>query len=120
MRGANKQILDEAERSLHDALCVLSQTVNHSKVVYGGGSAEMLMAKAVDDLAKTIPGKQSLAVEGFARALRAIPAIVADNAGFDATELISEMRAAHQKGDKEAGIDIQNGTVGNVSCWVFL
>ncbi|GJD12329.1 T-complex protein 1 subunit beta [Galdieria sulphuraria] len=115
LRGANKQILDEAERSLHDALCVLSQTVNHSKVVYGGGSAEMLMAKAVDEVAKTIPGKQSLAVEGFARALRAIPTIVADNAGFDATELISEMRAAHQKGEKEAGIDIQNGILGNMA-----
>lgn len=115
LRGANKQILDEAERSLHDALCVLSQTVNNSKVVYGGGSAEMLMAKAVDEVAKTIPGKQSLAVEAFARALRAIPAIVADNAGLDATQLVSEMRAAHQKGEKEAGIDIHNGTVGNMA-----
>lgn len=57
LRGANEQLLDEAERSLHDALCVLSQTARETKTVLGGGCSEALMANAVDDLAKTVAGE---------------------------------------------------------------
>lgn len=56
-------MLDEAERSLHDALCVLSQTVNDSRVLLGGGWPEMVMAKAVDDLARKTSGKKSHAID---------------------------------------------------------
>ena len=72
IRGATKQILDEAERSLHDALCVLSRTVKETKVVYGGGCSEMLMANAVQKLALTNPGKEAMAMESFAKALRQV------------------------------------------------
>ena len=72
LRGATQQILDEAERSLHDALCVLSQTVKETKVVYGGGSSEMLMANAVNELANQTPGKEAMAMESFAHALRQV------------------------------------------------
>jgi T-complex protein 1 subunit beta len=72
LRGATRQILDEAERSLHDALCVLSQTVKETKTVLGGGCSEMLMAKAVEQLAAVTPGKKALAMESFARALRQV------------------------------------------------
>ena len=58
LRGASSHILDEAERSLHDALCVLQQTVKESRIVYGGGCSEMLMAKAVEELAVKTPGKK--------------------------------------------------------------
>lgn len=114
LRGANMQLLDEAERSLHDALCVLSQTVKETRTVLGGGCAETLMAHAVDDLARNTPGKQSIAIEGFAHALRALPGIIADNAGYDAAELVSKLRAAHAAGDSTAGLDIDRGTVGNM------
>jgi T-complex protein 1 subunit beta len=70
LRGATSQLLDEAERSLHDALCVLSQTVKEPRTVLGGGCSEMLMAKAVDEAAAATPGKKSIAMEAFARALR--------------------------------------------------
>lgn len=70
LRGATTQLLAEAERSLHDALCVLSQTVKETATVLGGGCSEMLMSKAVDELAATTPGKKSLAIEAFARSLR--------------------------------------------------
>ena len=76
LRGATQQILDEAERSLHDALCVLSQTVKDTKVVYGGGSSEMLMANAVNELANQTPGKEAMAMESFAHALRQVITIV--------------------------------------------
>lgn len=111
LRGATQQILDEAERSLHDALCVLSQVVKDSRVVFGGGSSEMLMASAVSKLAESTPGKESLAMEGFARALRQIPTIIADNAGFDSAQLVSELRAAHSEGKKTAGINMTEGCV---------
>lgn len=94
LRGATKQILDEAERSLHDALCVLSQTTAEPRIVFGGGTcqhhsyawgatmtqlrscptgcAEMAMSNAVDKLAAATPGKDSVAIESFARALRQV------------------------------------------------
>eukprot|EP00069_Balaena_mysticetus_P012757 bmy_07966T0 len=72
LRGATQQILDEAERSLHDALCVLAQTVKDSRTVYGGGCSEMLMAHAVTQLASRTPGKEAVAMESYAKALRMI------------------------------------------------
>jgi len=62
--------LDEAERSLHDAICVLTAAVKNHKTIYGGGNAEMRMALAVSHLAESTEGKQSLAIEAFSRALR--------------------------------------------------
>lgn len=81
IRGANTHVVDEAHRSLHDALCVLSQTVKSTSVLPGGGATEMLMAQAVDEASKTVSGKQVLAMEAYARALRAMPMHIADNAG---------------------------------------
>ena len=65
-------MVEEAERSLHDALSVLSQTVKETRVTLGGGCAEMLMSNKVDEAARTVRGKKALAVEGFARALRQV------------------------------------------------
>lgn len=114
LRGASSHILDEAERSLHDALCVLSQTVAEPRITLGGGCAEMLMANAVDELVKTVPGKEALAVEAFARALRALPSVLADNAGFDSVELVAQLRAAHHNGFSTAGFDMTNGKVADM------
>merc|ERR1712168_1104512 len=69
LRGATQQILDEADRSLHDALCVLTQTVKETRTVYGGGCSEVLMAGKVMDLAVATEGKEALAIEAFANAL---------------------------------------------------
>lgn len=114
LRGATSALLDEAERSIHDALCVLSQTVKETRIVYGGGASEMLMAKAVEEEAQKTLGKKALAVEAFARALRQLPAIIADNAGYDSSELVAQLRASHFKGNSFAGLDMENGTVGNM------
>merc|ERR1712054_244553 len=70
LRGASTHILDEAERSLHDALAVLYQTVQETRVVYGGGSMEMAMAAHILETAKTVEGKEGAAVEQFAKALQ--------------------------------------------------
>lgn len=114
LRGATQQLLDEAERSLHDAFCVLSQTVREPKTVLGGGCAEMLMAKAVDELVPHVQGKKALAVEAFGRALRQLPTILADNGGYDSAELVACLRALHAQGNATAGLDMYNGRVADM------
>ncbi|KAJ3102621.1 T-complex protein 1 subunit beta [Phlyctochytrium planicorne] len=115
LRGATNQLLDEAERSLHDALCVLSQTVAEPRTVLGGGCSEMLMAKAVDEVAAKTPGKKAIAVESFAKALRQLPTILADNAGYDSSDLVSRLKAAHNEGKKFYGLDMYNGDVADMT-----
>jgi T-complex protein 1 subunit beta len=116
LRGATQQLLDEAERSLHDALCVLSQTVREPRTVLGGGCSEMLMAAAVEALLPQVHGKKALAVEAFARALRQLPTILADNGGYDSSDLVSRLRALHaQGGSSSAGLDMYNGKVADMA-----
>ncbi|XP_022909979.1 T-complex protein 1 subunit beta [Onthophagus taurus] len=114
IRGATQQIIDEADRSLHDALCVLAATVKESRIVYGGGSSEMLMAVAVYEAAAKTPGKESVAMEAFARALQQLPTIIADNAGYDSAQLVSELRAAHALGKRTFGLNMDKGVVGDM------
>jgi len=114
LRGATRQILDEAERSLHDALCVLTQTVKETRTVLGGGCSEMLMADAVQKQAMKTAGKESVAMEAYARALRTLPTAVADNAGFDSSGLVAQMRADHAQGQNTRGLDMERGVVGDM------
>jgi len=119
LRGASSHVLDEAERSLHDALCVLQQAVLDSRVIPGGGYPEIQMSQVVEDEARKTPGKQSLAMEGFAAALRNIPAIICDNAGMDSAEIVAELRAEHAKALSEGravfhGVDVVAGTTGDM------
>lgn len=111
LRGATEQVLDEAERSLHDALSVLSQTTRETSTVLGGGCSEMIMSKAVDQIAANETGKKSLAIEAYARALRQLPTILADNAGFDSLELVSKLRSAIYNGMSSSGLDLNNGMI---------
>lgn len=106
IRGATQQILDEAERSLHDALCVLTSTVKNSKIVYGGGCSEMVMSCAVMKVAAATPGKEAVAMESFARALQQLPTVIADNGGYDSAQLVSELRAAHNSGAFTMGLGL--------------
>lgn len=113
LRGASKHILDEAERSLHDALAVLYQTVcNETRCVYGGGNTEVAMAKAIMERAAKEEGKHAVAVEAFAKALTQIPLIIAENAGLDSQDLLGRLKAEHAKGKGDSGLNV-NG-VGSV------
>lgn len=114
LRGATEHVLDEAERSLHDALSVLSQTTRDTKTCLGGGCSEMIMSKAVEQIAANVVGKKSLAIESFARALRQLPTILADNAGFDSSELVTKLRSAIYNGMTTSGLDLNNGTVADM------
>ncbi|KAL7565475.1 hypothetical protein ACA910_012214 [Epithemia clementina (nom. ined.)] len=121
LRGASSHVLDEAERSLHDALAILVSTVKDPRTVYGGGCTEITMSTAVEKAATETPGKKALAMEAYARALRQLPAIVADNGGYDAAELVTQLRAMHSaaasQGKAEfcsAGLDMAKGTTGDM------
>merc|ERR1711998_713043 len=115
IRGANTHVVDEAHRSLHDALCVLSQTVKSTSVLPGGGATEMLMAQAVEEASKTVSGKQVLAMEAYARALRAMPMHIADNAGYDSADLVSGLRAKHYEGHHTWGLEMNTGTLADMN-----
>lgn len=114
LRGATQQILDEAERSLHDALCVMSQTVKETRTVFGGGASEMLMANAVSQLAARTPGKEAVAMESFAKALRLLPTTIADNGGYDSADLIAKLRAAHTDNKLRYGLDMEKGEIADM------
>jgi len=115
LRGASSHILDEAERSLHDALAVLYQTVQETRVVYGGGAMECAMAQAIQDKMASVEGKESLAMEAFAKALQTIPAIMADNGGYDSAELLGGLRAAHARGQSSHGLNFNTATVSDMA-----
>merc|ERR1712050_704713 len=98
LRGASTHILDEAERSLHDALAVLFQTVTETRVVYGGGAMECAMAQSILDGMASVEGKESLAMEQFAKALQTLPAIMADN-GVMTAQSSWELSVPHMPGE---------------------
>jgi len=110
LRGATHQILDEAERALHDVLCVLTQTIKNTKTVLGGGCSEMHMANFVRKLASETEGKEAFAIDAFANALQQIPTIIADNGGYDSNQIIAQLRAKHTN-ESTFGLDMENGGI---------
>ena len=114
LRGSGSHILDEAERSLHDALCVLVAAVKSHKVVYGGGNSEIRMSLAVEELGRGIKGKQALAIQSYANALRQLPTIITDNAGFDSAEIVQNLRSEIHNGNLSAGLNMWKGQVDNM------
>lgn len=114
LRGSSLHILDEAERSMHDALCVLIKTIQNKRVILGGGNSEITMANEVEDLAKTIKGKQAIAINAFATALKRIPGIIADNGGYDSSEIVQNLSYEIRNGNQNAGLNMTNGTIGDM------
>ena len=111
IRGGTERIVDEAERSLHDALCVARDVIEEPKVVAGGGAPELEVARALREYADSLPGREQLAITRFADAFEAVPTTLAENAGLDPIDIISELRARHEKGEVWAGIEVHDGKV---------
>jgi len=111
IRGADKRFLEEAERSVHDALCVVRDVVQVPKIVAGGGAPEMEVAKALRDFAETLPGREQLAVRSFGEAIEIVPLTLGENAGLDPIDLLLELRSRHEKGEKWAGVDVLEGKI---------
>merc|ERR1712083_870981 len=92
--------------------CVMMSTVKETKTTYGGGCSEMLMANAVSEVAASTPGKEAMAMEAFATALRQLPAIIAENGGYDSAQLVSELKAYHAQGKRSFGLNMYQGKTG--------
>ncbi|MEM2130154.1 MAG: thermosome subunit beta [Candidatus Bathyarchaeia archaeon] len=111
IRGGTERVVDEAERSIHDALCVVRDVVQEPKIVIGGGAPEVEVAKALREFAETLPGREQLAVQSYAEAVEVVPTTLGENAGLDPIDIISDLRAYHEKGQKWAGVDVFEGKV---------
>jgi archaeal chaperonin len=111
IRGADKRFVDEAERSVHDALCVVRDVVQEPKIVAGGGAPEMEVAGALRGYAETLPGREQLAVRSFGEAMEIVPLSLGENAGLDPVDLLVELRTRHEKGEKWAGVDVLGGKI---------
>jgi len=112
LRGGTEHVVDEAERSLHDALCVVRNALEDGKVVYGGGAPEAEVAKHLRDYASSVGGREQLAIEAFAEAVETIPLTLAENAGLDPIDIMVELRAKHNEEDGVYhGVDIFTGKV---------
>jgi len=109
IRGGTQRIVDEAERSIHDALCVVKDVVEEPKIVAGGGAPELEVSRNLKKYAETLPGREQLAVRGYAEALEVVPITLTENAGLDPIDILSELRARHEKGEVWAGIEVNNG-----------
>ncbi|MFX1371528.1 MAG: thermosome subunit beta [Promethearchaeota archaeon] len=113
IRGGTELIVDEVERALHDALCVVRDVVEDEKLVGGGGAPEVETAIQLRKYASSLGGREQLAVEIFADSLDIIPKTLAENAGLDQIDTLMKLRAAHQQGQKFAGHDLDTGDVVN-------
>ncbi|KAL2755589.1 hypothetical protein ACRALDRAFT_1043291 [Sodiomyces alcalophilus JCM 7366] len=103
IRGSNKMIIDEAKRSLHDALCVVRNLVRDNRVVYGGGATEIACSMAVEDEARKTPGLEQYAMRAFAEALDAIPMALAENSGLNPISTLAEVKSQQAKSPEIRG-----------------
>jgi thermosome len=111
IRGGTERFVDEAERSVHDALCVVRDVVQEPKILAGAGSSEMEISRALRDYAETLPGREQLAVQNFGEAIEIVPLTLGENAGLNPIDILSELRACHEKGEKWAGVDVFTGKI---------
>jgi thermosome len=111
IRGGTELIVDEVDRAIHDALCVVRDVVEDQKIVGGGGAPELETAIQLRKFASTLGGREQLAVEVFADSLDIIPKTLAENAGLDQIDVLMKLRASHQAGNKFAGHDLDTGDV---------
>lgn len=113
VRGGNQMIVDEAQRSLHDAMCVVRNLVIDNRVVYGGGSTELACTTAISKAANEDPTVEQYAMRGFCDALESVPLALAENSGFSPVQALSEVKAAQLKtGNPYLGVDcLQKGTM---------
>src|SRR3989454_1545411 len=114
VRGGSERLVDEAERSIHDALCVVRDVVRDPRIVGGGGAPEAELAMRLQDYSQKLSGKEQLAVIAFADALETVPMALAENAGLDPIDIMVQLRSAHEKGQLWAGVDVDEGKVADM------
>jgi len=119
LRGANDYMLDEMERSVHDALCVVRRVLESKSLVVGGGSVEVALNVYLESFAMSLASREQLSVAEFANALLVIPKTLASNAAKDSTQLVAKLRSFHYASQRDkdrqqlkwAGMDLENGVI---------
>ena len=111
VRGGTEHVVAEIKRALDDAVGVLSAAIQVGKVVAGGGAVEVELSKALNKFANSLSGKEQLAVQAFATSMEVIPITLAESAGLDPIDKMAELKAAHDKGQKWAGINVFTGKI---------
>jgi thermosome len=109
LRGGTKDILEELERSMDDAIGVLRDIVEEPAILPGGGAVEMEVSRRLNAFARTVKGREQLAIVGYAKALECVPKVLAQNSGLEPLDAILALRVAHEKGRAEYGIDLRTG-----------
>ena len=111
IRGGTEHVVDEVDRSLHDTLRVLGSIIEDGKAVAGGGAVETELALTLRDYSASLKGREQLAVEKFAEAMEIIPRTLAENSGLDPIDKLVALKAAHERGEKNAGLDVYTGKI---------
>ena len=114
LRGGSQRVVDEVERSVHDALMVVKDVIVNPLIVAGGGAPETYAATKLRNWSKSLEGREQLAAEKFADALEAIPLALAESAGMDPIDTLTALRARQLKGEKWTGIDVMKGKIANM------
>lgn len=114
VRGSNQLVLEEAERSLHDALCVVRALVKKRFLVPGGASVEMEVSQKLQAYSRDIYGNDSYCVRHFGEALELVPYTLAENAGLDPIGFVTELRNRHIQGNKFDGLNIKRNKIMNM------
>jgi len=114
IRGGSQRVVDEADRSLHDALMVVKDVIEKPAVVAGGGAPEEYLASSLKDWAERFEGREQLAIKKYAEALEIIPLTIAENAGMDPINTMVTLRAKQSQGKKWTGIDARNTRVADM------
>ncbi len=114
LRGGSQRVVDEVERSIHDALMVVKDVIENPLIVAGGGAPETYAATKLRAWAKTLEGREQLAAEKFADALETIPLTLSENAGMDPIDTLTTLRSRQVKGEKWTGIDVMKAKISNM------
>ena len=114
IRGGSQRVVDEADRSIHDALMVVKDVVEKPSIVAGGGSPEAYLATELNEWSGSADGREQLAMKQYAEALESIPLTIAENAGMDPIDALITLRANQTAGKQTAGINAKEGKIGNM------
>lgn len=114
LRGGSQRVVDEVERSVHDAIMVVRDVMELPSIVAGGGAPETYVATKLRSWSKSLEGREQLAVEKFAESLESIPLTLSENAGMDPIDTLASLRSRQIKGEKYTGIDVMKARVGNM------
>ena len=114
IRGGSQRVVDEVDRSLHDALMVVKDVIEKPSILAGGGAPEAYMASRIKDWADRFEGKEQLAVKKFAESLEVIPLTIAENAGMDPIDTMANLRARQSQGRKWTGINARDSKIADM------